>query len=151
MTTRTWDGLPVSSKPPFGATIVVWRTVDRQREWLILHRAHNGVTYDGDWAWTPPAGSRRPGESVAACAARELREEAGLALTLVPVLVDDCEWAIFQAEAPRDVVVAIDDEPEHDRYEWTTLAAALSRCRPVQVADGIRQVADLLGDGPDVP
>jgi len=45
-------------KPPFGATIVVVRGQAAATEALLLHRAHNGPEYAGDWAWTPPAGER---------------------------------------------------------------------------------------------
>jgi hypothetical protein len=51
----TWDGLPISAEPPFGATIVVFRCPDDGLEVLMLHRAHHGPDFAGDWAWTPPA------------------------------------------------------------------------------------------------
>src|SRR5215469_18151217 len=75
----TWDGLPVAPDEPYGAAVVVRRpgpSPDRA-EYLVLHRAHRGPGYEGDWAWTPPSGSRQPGESVLPGAIRELAEETG--------------------------------------------------------------------------
>ena len=73
----TWDGLPISDEPPFGATVVVFRVRDDRFDVRMLHRAHHGPDYTGDWAWTPPAGARLPGELVEDCARRELRETRG--------------------------------------------------------------------------
>ena len=76
----TWDGLPVAQDQPHGAAVVVRRAgaVAGGYEYLILHRAHHGRDHDGDWAWTPPSGSRQPGEPVLAAALRELAEETGV-------------------------------------------------------------------------
>ena len=62
MIETTWDGLPVAREKPYGASILVWRRAGAGREWLVLHRAHHGRDYAGDWGWTPPAGARLPGE-----------------------------------------------------------------------------------------
>ena len=83
MNRTTWDGLPVSEEKPYGITAVVFRRVCGT-EVLMLHRAHRGSDYEGEWAWTPPAGARLPGEPVDACARRELREETGLELPMEP-------------------------------------------------------------------
>jgi hypothetical protein len=72
----TWDGEPVSRERPHGATVVVASRGPQGWRYLLLHRAHHaGPAREGDWAWTPPTGSLRPGEDVSACVARELREE----------------------------------------------------------------------------
>ncbi len=68
----TWDGKPISPEPPFGASVVVYRRGAAGVEFLILHRAHSGPEFDGDWAWTPPSGARLPHEPILACAEREL-------------------------------------------------------------------------------
>jgi hypothetical protein len=49
--TSTWDGLPVAADPPYGASVLVGRRdAGGEREWLLLHRAHGGPDYAGDWA-----------------------------------------------------------------------------------------------------
>lgn len=54
-----------------GAGGVVWRTGDGEPEVALIHRPR----YDD---WTFPKGKNLPGESDAACALREVREETGL-------------------------------------------------------------------------
>src|SRR5215467_11964263 len=96
----TWDGEPISREPPHGATVVVASRAPGGWRYVLLHRAHRGPAWEGDWAWTPPSGSRKPGEEVAACAARELREETGLRAAPRPVAVDGVDRAVFSLEIP---------------------------------------------------
>ena len=138
----TWDGRPVSADPPHGVSIVVYRRADAGYEFLLLHRAHHGPDYEGDWAWTPPSGARLPGEPLDACAARELREETGLSLTPQPTDLGSPEWAVYLAEVEQDAPVTLD--AEHDRYEWVTFDDALQRCRPAVVAGALRRVGQHL-------
>jgi 8-oxo-dGTP pyrophosphatase MutT (NUDIX family) len=128
---RTWDDRPISREKPYGATVVV----RRGDEVLLLHRAHEGPDYDGDWAWTPPSGARLPGESLDECARRELLEEAGLELHLrrVPSAHDD--WTLWVADAPVDAEVRLDDE--HDAYLWLPVDDAAALCKPERVAAGL--------------
>lgn len=142
---RTWDGLPVSPDPPYGATVVVYRRQGGGVVYLILHRAHRGPGYEGDWAWGPPAGARLPGEPVEACARRELREETGLDLALTPVSDPEESWQVYMAEAPEGAEVRL--SPEHDRYAWLPAAEAAVRCRPPLVATQIARVAGLVEGG----
>jgi 8-oxo-dGTP pyrophosphatase MutT (NUDIX family) len=136
----TWDGLPIAADWPRGAAVVVWRVGGDGVELLLLHRAHHGAEYEGDWAWTPPTGARFPGEDVLVCAARELHEEAGLSLAMTRL--DEGEpWARFVAEAPADAVVTMHDA-EHDRYEWVPPDVALSRVAPEPVRDGLVKALD---------
>src|SRR5207244_4189438 len=128
----TWDGLEISSEPPFGASVVVVRGGDAGTEVLLLHRAHHGPDYVGNWAWTPPAGARLPGEPIATCAARELREETGLSLPVVPTTCGTAEWPVYLAEASDDASVILD--AEHDRFEWVAAGQASARCLPETVA-----------------
>jgi 8-oxo-dGTP pyrophosphatase MutT (NUDIX family) len=132
---RTWDDAPIAREAPFGATVAV----RRGDEWLVLHRMHEGPDYAGDWAWTPPSGARLPRETLEECAARELREEAGLELPLLRVEPPYDGWGLFVAEAPLDAEVVLDDE--HDRHRWLPLEEAVALCRPDQVARGLRAAA----------
>jgi 8-oxo-dGTP pyrophosphatase MutT (NUDIX family) len=136
---RTWDGLPVAPEPPYACCVVVWREGVAAREFLVLHRAHFGPDFVGDWAWTPPSGARQPGEDPAAAAERELREEAGLELTIAPLESPNPEVALYVAEAPPDAEVTLD--PEHDAFEWLPLEEAFARCLPAAVATGLAAAA----------
>lgn len=134
----TYDGQQIAREAPFGATVVVYRIAKENAEVLVLHRAHNGPDYDGDWAWTPPAGARWPNETPDQCAQRELLEETGL--RLVPRRIDDGarDWSLYAAQVQPDAAVTLDDE--HDRYEWVSVDVACSRCLPAKVAAQFRSV-----------
>jgi 8-oxo-dGTP pyrophosphatase MutT (NUDIX family) len=128
----TWDGEPVARDRPHGAMIVVASRAPQGWRYVLLHRARRGPDWEGDWAWTPPSGSRKPGEDVAACAARELREETGLSGSPRPVLTHDVGWAVFAHEIPWGTAVTADGT-EHDRFEWVSYAEACRRCRPADL------------------
>jgi 8-oxo-dGTP pyrophosphatase MutT (NUDIX family)/RimJ/RimL family protein N-acetyltransferase len=141
----TWDGLPVAPDEPNGAAILVRRT--GTGEYLILHRAHRGPGYEGDWAWTPPSGSRLPGEPVLAAALRELAEETGLqvdAADLHPLDLSGA-WAHFGLDVTSSAQPRLD--AEHDRFEWLSAAEAIARCSPDTVADGVRRAESVLAVG----
>ena len=142
----TWDGVPVAQDQPHGAAVVVRRPAATagESEYLILHRAHHGPDYNGDWAWTPPSGSRQPGESVTAATLRELAEETGLTPGLADLRAIDLSgaWAQFLLDVPPGTAARID--AEHDRFEWVPEAAAIARCQPAAVADGLRRAASVL-------
>lgn len=143
---ETWDGKPIASQAPYGAAVVVYRRAPSGPEFLVLHRAHHGTEYEGDWAWTPPSGARLPGEAVEACARRELLEEAGLEAPLRRVERGKGEWAIFCGEVGVDAKVQLHDH-EHDRFEWVSFDEAVRRCRPRKVARGIELAGAILGLG----
>ncbi len=136
----TYDGLPASRERPHGATVVVASQSPDGWRYLLLHRAHHGPQFEGEWAWTPPAGARFPDEDIAACAARELEEESGLRGMPKPLTVEDVEWAVFELVVPWGTAVVVDGV-EHDRYEWLALDDACSRCLPAVVADSLRLAA----------
>jgi 8-oxo-dGTP pyrophosphatase MutT (NUDIX family) len=140
----TWDGEPVSRDRPHGATIVVASRAPDGWRYLLLHRAHRGPAWDGDWAWTPPTGSRKPGEDVTACAIRELQEETGLPASPRPVRTGDVEWAVFALEVPWETAVAVDGA-EHDRLEWVSYAEARSRLRPAALNESFLTACDAAG------
>lgn len=137
----TWDGLPIADDRPTGSSVVVRRTNPAgEREVLLLHRNGNGADFEGDWAWTSPAGCRQPGEAVYPAALRELAEEAGL-VEPKPWAVDlSPRWTVFAVDVPYDVTINLVD-PEHDRFTWVAAAAARSRVLPKTVADGQARAA----------
>jgi 8-oxo-dGTP pyrophosphatase MutT (NUDIX family) len=123
-----------------GASIAVWRQRGDRREWLLLHRAAAGPDYESEWAWTPPAGARRTGESIQECARRELREETGLELDCSGTSCGTSDWAVFVAEATPETEIHLDDE--HDRFEWLSLEEAVARCLPARVGEMLLAVAE---------
>ena len=126
-----------------GAVMVVYRrTAAGSLEYLVLHRAHSGPDYDGDWAWGPPSGQREPGESVVECAKRELMEETGLRLELLPCDAGTAAWPAYLAEAPPDVEITI--SPEHDRYRWVPFADAVALTTPDVVRVQVERAGRLL-------
>ena len=139
MQNTTWDSKSVSNEPPFGASIIVYRISASSLEFLILHRAHKGVDFEGDWAWTPPAGARFPKENMKKCALRELKEETGLELKVQKTNFGTKDWVVFMTEAYIDTQVIIDSE--HDRFEWMNISTATNHCRPNRVAKQIKYVA----------
>jgi hypothetical protein len=46
----TWDGLLIAPENPRASSVVVWRRRAAGREYLLLHRHHQGEDYAGDWA-----------------------------------------------------------------------------------------------------
>lgn len=140
---RTWDGTPIAGEAPFACCVVVWREAGHGREFLLLHRlAPGGTDYEGDWAWTPPAGARQPGELPDVAAARELYEETGLHLRMTSITAGPLSADVrhYVAQAPPDSDVRLD--AEHDRYVWLSMAEALPRCLPARVAMGLAIAAD---------
>jgi RimJ/RimL family protein N-acetyltransferase len=157
---KTWDGLEVAAEDPRGSTVVVRRPAVGGFEYLLLHRAQRGADFDGDWAWTAPAGARQPGEVVYAAALRELAEEAGIT-GVEPLPVDLSRrqpwdgagtWAVFVVDVPAETRVDLVD-PEHDRYQWLTADEAAARVLPSWVAErtfgpAVRQPARRIGFRP---
>lgn len=139
----TWDGLPISPEPPFGAAIIVYRRVAGDAvDLLMLHRRH--VAHDtADWAWGPPSGCRLPGEDPDATARRELAEETGLDLNPSPVIGPFDDWRAYAVEIDPDTRISL--SPEHDRFEWLPIGDAIRRASPEIVRRQLRTVLRTLG------
>jgi 8-oxo-dGTP diphosphatase len=58
---------------PDGIDLRCSAVISRQEAVLLIHRSYEGMD-----DWVLPGGTPRPGESMAACARREVREETGL-------------------------------------------------------------------------
>jgi 8-oxo-dGTP pyrophosphatase MutT (NUDIX family) len=138
---QTWDGKPIALEDPRGITVLVRRRLGDGVETLLLHRAHNGADYEGDWAWTSPAGARLPGEPVLEAAERELAEEAGISGVDLAPLDLSSPWARFLIDVPVDLDVDLVD-PEHDRYEWVPVDEARRRVLPERAAANFRRLED---------
>ena len=142
---QTWDGLPVAGDPPHGSAIVVRRPGPAATgeapggEYLLLHRAHRGPGYAGDWAWTSPSGARLPGEPVLGAARRELAEETGIESAELRPCDLSGAWAVFVADLPSGTQVRLD--AEHDSFAWLTAAQAAQRLLPEHVAADFRRAA----------
>jgi 8-oxo-dGTP pyrophosphatase MutT (NUDIX family) len=138
--------LPATGKP-YGCSVIVWRAGEQGREYLILHRLTvRGAEYEGDWAWTPPSGSRNPDEHPDVTARRELQEETGLDLVITPTGLGTTEWAVYTAEAPRNAAVVL--SKEHDRFRWMAAEEAERLCLPAMVGRSIGTVeAELASEG----
>ena len=136
---HTWDGHPVSRRPPHGAMIVVYRCAPPEKEFLLLHRSHRGWRYEGEWAWGPPSGARYPGEAVDACAERELREETGLRLSLQSTEIGSPQWPVYLAQAPLGTSIIL--SAEHDRHIWLPEAEAVQLIKPQIVRASFRKAA----------
>ena len=136
--TRTWDGTPIADDDPKGASVIVYRFGEGTCHVLLLHRAAFGPDYEGDWAWTPPSGARQPGEDPEEGALRELKEESGLDGHLRMTECGSEAWHVYALEvAVEEEVVLVD--PEHDRFEWVEIDAAIERCAPMIVSDQLRR------------
>ena len=127
---------------PYASCVVVWRDGATGREFLVLHRAHFGPDFAGEWAWTPPSGARQPREHPDAAAVRELREETTLELRLARIESPNPDIALYVANAPREAEVVLDSE--HDAHRWLRLDDAAALCLPATVAEGLRAAAAAL-------
>ena len=129
----------MSQTPPYGAVVVVYREGGAGREFLLLHRAHHGPEYEGDWAWGPPSGARYPGEEIDRCAARELYEETGIELSPRPIDLEQQDWPVYLLEAPLGIAVTL--SAEHDCYAWLPLEEAARCILPDLVCAAFRAAA----------
>lgn len=100
--------------------------VRRGMEYLAVHRSPDQGGY-----WHCIAGGVEEGESPAAAAVRELREETGLTAPAEPIdaafQYDGVHVDCFLAEAPADWEPQLDWE--HDGYRWLAAGAAADLMR----------------------
>lgn len=132
---------------PTGATVVVYRE-DPEVLIFMLHRAHQGPAYEGDWARTPPAGARFPAEPIEECACRELSEEIGAEIPpsdLHLVRGGDAEWWVYSLALAPGADVVLDEED--DRFEWLGPGEDLARCRPEAPRNGLAMAISSIRDG----
>jgi 8-oxo-dGTP pyrophosphatase MutT (NUDIX family) len=113
---------------------------------LLPYRDHLGRDFVRDWACVPPGGARLPDEDITECARRELLEETGLDLRIVPTDGGNDEWNVYAAEAPSDAV-DIKLSPEHDRHKLASPADAADMCLSRMVAESL-SVEKLRADRP---
>lgn len=137
----TWDGQPITNEKVMGASVIVYRRSGRKIEFLVLHRSQ--CDQYGDWSWTPPSGARQPGESIEACAIRELYEEAGLRLNVIATGFGSGVWHVFMAETEFQTEIELIDQ-EHDQFKWVDIDRAKKLCQPDVVFDPIGKVFDQL-------
>jgi 8-oxo-dGTP pyrophosphatase MutT (NUDIX family) len=139
---RDEDGEFITPAPPYGGTVVVYRRSGARWEYLLLHRSHNGPAFEGEWAWTPPSGSRLPDEDFERCAARELFEETGLRLPLRSMDTENDAWLVYGAEASDADSIRL--SPEHDRFVWLPLDQAVSLVSPAEPRAQLERAAHLV-------
>ena len=133
MTDPTSEALETS---PFVATIVVTSRGPSGPHVLLLHPS-DIESLDGEWSWVPPGGVREPGEKIADCAARELREETGIVAAPEPVRVDESEEVgVFRLEVPWGTPVRL--SAEHTTSEWVPVEQVPVRCTPAELLDTVR-------------
>jgi dihydroneopterin triphosphate diphosphatase len=116
-------------------------SVRREGLFLVLLRAPWKKGY-----WHLAAGGVEPGETDADAAARELREETGLAAWSLDDLGDDLGYDgvrvhAFAAEAPAEWEPTLDDE--HVEYRWCTLEEALELLHYPEPREVVRRAAHL--------
>lgn len=144
---------------PEEVLIVIHRQGPMGPEFLVLKRSPERQGY-----WHVVAGALEWGESASAAAARELREETGLAARvdalgreyLYPLdqeppevrarfapEITEIAITAFAAEAPPGWEPALDDE--HVDLRWCSAAEALELLRYEEPRDALREVARRLG------
>jgi 8-oxo-(d)GTP phosphatase len=124
--------MSAADAPVLAAGALVWREVDGEVQVLLVER-----TQHRDHSL--PKGKLDPGETLPACAAREIEEETGIAIALgAPLghteyrLPDGRDKVVYywQAKADDEAVSAASFSPNDEilALEWLPLATAKRRC-----------------------
>lgn len=123
---------------PRGASVVVTSLAPEGRVYLLLRPSDTEPDESG-WPWVLPGGRREPGENIADCAARELREETGIAARPLPVDADGLSWAVFRLDVPWPTAIRLSGE--HAEADWVPLAEAFRRCPAAALTETIARAA----------
>ncbi|HLS25321.1 MAG TPA: NUDIX hydrolase [Beutenbergiaceae bacterium] len=140
----------------YAAGALVWRTHKRSLQVLLIHRPR----YD-DWSW--PKGKVDPGESMPACAVREVAEETGIQVELglplptVKYRVNSSKtkvcryWAARPIDESRGAVAArrptSPNPGEVDEVRWVDARKALKKLTYKHDRDPLGALIDLHDDG----
>ncbi|WP_315973791.1 NUDIX hydrolase [Glutamicibacter sp. M10] len=118
------DEISLGDYEIIAAGAIPWRILDGKLQVLLIHRPK----YD-DWSW--PKGKLDPGESIAECAIREVREEIGLRIALgIPLSataysVKNKSKVVYYWAAKTDPLTVIQpDGGECDETKWMSVKKA---------------------------
>jgi 8-oxo-dGTP pyrophosphatase MutT (NUDIX family) len=113
------------------AGAVVFRTVGKSREYLLLQAKFKSSF------WDVPKGNIEEGETPEQTVIREVKEETGLDVNLLPGFQNEATWfytrdgkqirkqAMFFLAEAKEVKVTLSDE--HIAYAWLPLKEAVAR------------------------
>jgi 8-oxo-dGTP diphosphatase len=120
---------------------------NQDKEVLILRRSEGDVRRPGQW--DVPGGHTDPGESLEAAAARELYEEAGIAvepkdLRLVYAVTGrrqevNVVWLFFAGRTNQSQVTL---SHEHSKHQWAGLDQAIEMIEYDLQRDALRYIRD---------
>jgi|APSaa5957512493_1039668.scaffolds.fasta_scaffold260327_1 8-oxo-dGTP diphosphatase len=95
--------------------------VVRGKRILFLKRAGNGGSENDD-EWELPGGHLNVGERFRGGAKREVREETGIIISKLKVILKEKDFVLFLAK-PRTVKVKLSNE--HKDYKWVNMRSIL--------------------------